>query len=707
MNHLDYDTDATTDNNIDSTVFLDRYIFSSKPASTSSKSVKSRHIITSSRQSDLHQTTISYLPSTVSSIDSPLKNDLFDGFSFTQEAVKKHKSEFSLVSKLSGKPSKSKVLKKLGSKITSRKSKEKYQLTISTVKQTAYGNNLATDMNGLSLIKRRVVDQLYNNVINPAVGAKILENAELAFPFIPKTTRSIERLRTSEELINQYKVDFNDLIPVKDTDKTAQKTIHCSFVYNRPKTRQINLWQLSQLPPITFTNTDIIDLHQGDNNYYNLTFFQKRCFSTIGIASVDEKTCDSDNILTSLETSRKERQVEQDDIIEDYSMNASVNDPFDEMDDSVIITMENNNNNNNTIIDNERTQNASCDNIITIDSSPTKISPLKPSQKSLIQPELSQDSQPYSIFPGTYKSPESSALIIGSPSNCFNIQSIPEIHSPANFSKSTLPTYHTTPVETVEIIEIPESPIAVDDDFDTHFNIIQHAASKFGLQNTSSEVKTTFNIPIAAHSNSKSSQKQNFSKFTTPQLRDQMDKWGFKPVRTRKAMIKLLESCNVLVEPVNKELEQADFDKEMPSNLTVQVVDKMSTGDMKKTLTKLGIKHNGSRSQMTSILLSWSQSRNGTHSKIAIETHQDHVSEVIDSVSNNLSDKIMKAIKMDHEKHDSNSIWTRMLCYEPISLDELLAYLEERLDIKLDDKFVRSWCDAHGVTTTTVNSFDC
>ena len=180
-------------------------------------------------------------------------------------------------------------------------------------------------------------------------------------------------------------------------------------------------------------------------------------------------------------------------------------------------------------------------------------------------------------------------------------------------------------------------------------------------------------------------------------------------MRTRKAMIELLESCNVVVEPVERATQESQAIVELP-DLTLQVVDKMSTGEMKKTLSKLGIKHSGSRSQMTSILVSWSQSRSdnlsndvGSNTKAS---KRGNVTEIADSVNNNLSKKILEAIKMEHEKHSVNSLWTRMLCYEPISLDELAAYLETKLAVKLDDKFLRSWCDAHGVTTTTVNSLD-
>lgn len=122
-------TDNTTDNN---SLLLERYIFSSKSTSSLTESPESRPSVTSTRQTTFHQTSISHLSSTLAlnNNTSPPGNDPFHGFSFTQEAAKKHRSEFSLVSKLSGKPGKSKILKKLGSKITSRKAKKNTSLLL-------------------------------------------------------------------------------------------------------------------------------------------------------------------------------------------------------------------------------------------------------------------------------------------------------------------------------------------------------------------------------------------------------------------------------------------------------------------------------------------------------------------------------------------------------------------------------------------------
>jgi hypothetical protein len=667
---------------------------------------------TSTRQTTLHQTSISYLSSTVT---SPPENDPFHGFSFTQEAAKKHKPEFSLVNKLSGKPGKSKILKKLGSKITSRQSKEKYQLTISAAKQACNKNNLAADINGLTLLKRRVVDQLYNNVMSPAVGVNILKNLELAFPFVPKTTRSHERLRTTEELVEQYKVEFNDLIETKKIDEEAKKKTYCLFAYNRPKMHRLKLWKLSQLPPITYTAADVLELHKEDNQYYNLRFVQRRTLSNSAIVT-DEETHGLNHNFGSTVTSREDETENDDSMEKDYPVDASVNDSFEDMDDSVIITMENSNT---SLITTKFTQNGCMGDVITFDSSPANSPPAR-----FQNPCSLLDLSPRHEI--AFLSPRPSKLLATSPSDPITVLSIPETPSLSEKLTESLSPFPTVPVETVEVIEIPESPIAENDDFNSHFKIIEHAAAKFGLQNTSPQtVASSLTMPSPVHGNnrksynsSNKSEKQDFSKLSTPQLREQMDKWGFKPVRTRKAMIELLESCNVVVEPVEKAIEEEQAVEEVLPDLTLQVVDKMSTGEMKKTLSKLGIKHSGSRSQMTSILVSWSQNRNGNHgdsmdscndstsSSNSRANKHGKVSQIVESVNSNLSEKILEAIKMEHEKHSVNSLWTRMLCYEPISLDELVAYLESTLAVKLDDKFVRSWCDAHGVTTTTVNSLD-
>lgn len=698
-------TDNTTDNN---SLLLERYIFSSKPTSSSTESPESRPSVTSTRQTTFHQTSISHLSSTLAlnNNTSPPGNDPFHGFSFTQEAAKKHRSEFSLVSKLSGKPGKSKILKKLGSKITSRKSKEKYQLTISAAKQTSNKNKTTTDMNGLTLLKRRVVDQLYNNVMSPAVGVKVLENLELAFPFVPKTTRSHKRLRTSEELTEQYKVEFNDLVEKKKIKEKTKENACCLFAYNNPKLHRLNLWKLSQLPPITYTATDCLALHKEDKQYYNLRFVQKRSSSNLATVTDEETHSLNHNFGLTVATQDEIVPENRDSVEKDYPMDASVSDSFEEMDDSVIITMENSNT---PSITTKFTQNDCMGDVITLDSSPANSLPAS----SQARCSLLDLSPRHGIPP---LSPRHSALLTTSPSDPITVLSIPETPPPIEELPESPSPFPNVPIETVEVIEIPESPIAENDDFDSHFSIIEHAAAKFGLRNTSPKTLVpSLTMPSLVHGNSKKSssssksEKQDFSKLTTPQLREQMDKWGFKPVRTRKAMIELLESCNVVVEPVQRATQESQAIVELP-DLTLQVVDKMSTGEMKKTLSKLGIKHSGSRSQMTSILVSWSQSRSdnlsndvGSNTKAS---KRGNVTEIADSVNNNLSKKILEAIKMEHEKHSVNSLWTRMLCYEPISLDELAAYLETKLAVKLDDKFLRSWCDAHGVTTTTVNSLD-
>ena len=186
----------------------------------------------------------------------------------------------------------------------------------------------------------------------------------------------------------------------------------------------------------------------------------------------------------------------RDSVEKDYPMDASVSDSFEEMDDSVIITMENSNT---PSITTKFTQNDCMGGVITLDSSPAN-SPPASSQAPCSLLDLSPR---HGIPP---LSPRHSALLTTSPSDPITVLSIPETPPPIEELPESPSPFPNVPIETVEVIEIPESPIAENDDFDSHFSIIEHAAAKFGLRNTSPKTLVpSLTMPSLVHGNSKKS----------------------------------------------------------------------------------------------------------------------------------------------------------------------------------------------------------
>lgn len=247
--------------------------------------------------------------------------------------------------------------------------------------------------------------------------------------------------------------------------------------------------------------------------------------------------------------------------------------------------------------------------------------------------------------------------------------------------------------DTIEVIEIAESPYGsgCESEEDDYFEIFEHAAKRFKdkLDISLPPVESPLRMQITAPD------LPNYDKMTTPQLRDQLDKWGFKALKTRKNMIELLKSCKVYAEPQQAIPDVSnDNNDAAPCNLppVSDSIDAMSTGELKKIMGRIGIKHDGSRSRMIDIIKKCYSSPE--------KDKTDDFESMDSTMRSNIAVRISEHIKQD--KDSVSSIWVRILCFEPIGLDELSVFLEARMDIKFDPKFLRNWCDSHGVTTTLV-----
>lgn len=44
--------------------------------------------------------------------------------------------------------------------------------------------------------------------------------------------------------------------------------------------------------------------------------------------------------------------------------------------------------------------------------------------------------------------------------------------------------------------------------------------------------------------------------------------------------------------------------------------------------------------------------------------------------------------------------WNKILTFQPLNVDEFCSFLNQLLSMNLTPKYIRDWCDRHGVTTT-------
>lgn len=671
-----------------------------------------------------------------------------DTISFTQIARKEHKDEFDLLSKLSGKKSKAKQMKTLSSKISSKKSKQKFQLeldfvTVPSSSPSATNSNSneidGKDLNKLMILRKKAVklpSELYSRVISPALGKQIIETAELKFPLIPITSHSLQRKETIEALMARY--DVSDSADNRDSKKAQD--LFCSF-YNRPP----SMFQYLQLAPIGLTKSDLLILHENDDEYFKFDmdacrnrkraakehlepeFSKKKSpLPTPRIDSSQATRLESGTSHISESDADElcwELTPGEEDVLSMSEKDAITATDEDEYEEIVILhsfehgfqdSVKWSSQNDLSIRPNALTQLP-----ISLESSPCKEEASAPSLQNT-SPVL-----------GSKLRPNTKSSTWGSVHEIITIDS-PEVQKPLiSTSLADAETLIESPLKgrsqqpsiskipepnAIEIIEIGESPNGSDceaDDED-YFELFGRAASRFSTvidtnksisknQDTSIEPATAaFSVATSEPLSSKKKRADllDFDTMTTPQLRDQLDKWGFKPVKTRKAMINLLKSCSVYSKDVSavpsQETPPTSVDV-LPTEFQVPVtaIDEMSTGELKKLMARLGIKHNGSRSGMVEIA---SKLYPNPALPGAQETSDTNlVGSIPKTLEQNISSQISRFLKEDTS---INSLWTRILCYDPIGLNELCDFLESKAGIKFDVKFVRNWCDKHGVTTT-------
>ncbi|VVT46956.1 uncharacterized protein SAPINGB_P001471 [Magnusiomyces paraingens] len=127
----------------------------------------------------------------------------------------------------------------------------------------------------------------------------------------------------------------------------------------------------------------------------------------------------------------------------------------------------------------------------------------------------------------------------------------------------------------------------------------------------------------------------------------------------------------------------------------ISTLEKIPTKELRELIKRYGFKPVRNRSRMIELLKDcYGKSptpASFTEDKITFNSNSDKALDI------EISRRISTAFLTEDFAKD---IWTKILTYEPLNLDEICGFLEEKLGMKLEHKFVREWCDQHGVTTT-------
>lgn len=169
---------------------------------------------------------------------------------------------------------------------------------------------------------------------------------------------------------------------------------------------------------------------------------------------------------------------------------------------------------------------------------------------------------------------------------------------------------------------------------------------------------------------------------STGELKNMIDLFGFRPVRSRSEMIERLKEC-CLKDTGN-----------MP---------KGSLNSIKRSSIRSGASTPDSIISSPKINSSVSTLVESIDSAGTTQVENDNPSEVVETedLDGKISRRISEALKTQEYFND---IWVKILTYQPLDLEEFCKFLNTKLTMYLSTKFVREWCDKHGITTTTANN---
>lgn len=236
--------------------------------------------------------------------------------------------------------------------------------------------------------------------------------------------------------------------------------------------------------------------------------------------------------------------------------------------------------------------------------------------------------------------------------------------------------------------------------------------------------------------------KRDLDKMSTGDLRLLLDRYGFKPTRSRSRMIELLKECyakprasgkpaslvptplhSTTTDPVSVSsvpaiaAGSAAADKKSGDG-SGKALEKMSAKELRGLLDSYGFKPVRGRLRMIELLKDCytpvAPDSLNTSSSAAVVTDSivPAVSETAASAAGTsildtereLDGEISRRISTALTTEEfARATWTNILTYQPLNLEEFCSLLNENLQMKLSPKFVRDWCDQHGVTTTVAD----
>lgn len=574
--------------------------------------------------------------------------------SFTQAALKDEKKENDIYLKLAGNGNRKKMGAYLNAKITSKNiqsrlslsklglsledptfelpkfpylpksefnNAQQQQLVFSEnrifLKALAGGNDAENNLKKKRRSKRKSSEPAtFDKILDPEEAAERIKNFKVSFFFIQESDEyyekrmsvSISELYSTNKniysvFLNQERgvngekeIDVEDarnviiIDPLSSSSKPidrAQIKRHRACYFQQPK---VSLWEYSHLPPPGFTQSDAEVLHKNDYEYYHDQYVNNRNNNQMLVDSESDNATDVEEFEGEIPSSIYEPEPLS------YSKNrGKLLSGLSKVHEIPLLGNVN---------------------IVSISDSDSEADYSRNSLIDLVTPLRSRNSAQESMNLRSKSSNHISGLT-NIPHDNISTRDIPENREDLNNDESLCEDSE------VEIIMIPESPTAA--------SPAPLASDKIWSNLLSTEFSSISEKGLYQK------RKRDFTKFTTEELKVQVDKWGFKSPRSRTGMIDLLDSC-VVLSPMQRDLKSSrkensgnkyngntnGFDespiKSTKSCLnkaippmddggifwglpkTKRDLDKMSTGDLKILLDKCNLKPVKSRLKAIEIL---------------------------------------------------------------------------------------------------------
>lgn len=580
----------------------------------------------------------------------------------------------------------------------------------------------------------------YDKVLSCEIAVERVKNSHLYFKYIPMIKEQYEQILNTE-IKNQYLTRFEKLNRCITSSQTVEEKYKLCKFFRRHKELNTTLWEYASIPPefnfeeaenneedFRLTLSDLNSLHDTDKEYYSDQLLACSMLSeTILPKSRSNSNTDIHTEVKVEKVIENNQCYSSSDLELDMTGIYEIEDSDDGMSEPLFPQA-------NTI-----TQG--------IGSSVSEGVTTTFSEKSNLPFRVYNDTNDDIIVTNVT---ETKNKIFQTPSKCNS--------NTSNVSKASITKDNYTSEEIIEIIEIPGTPSPQND----RLSLRLLSKDLTDATDTYSNIQQINDDELFYRR-----QKQDFSKLSLKELKKQMDDWGFKPCRSRAENIEILNSCNVYL-PIQKAMPSLKHGQQRtakdPSEVgeilgeitnthtnttkklpkTIRQIEALSTGDLKSLVVSFGFKPVRSRTEMIELVkecclkdnckmpkgslnhikkTSINSEKSTANSTISSSSGNSPAGTLVESVysaettqvdlespsqvletedlDGKISQRISEALKTQEY---FNEIWVKILTYQPLDLEEFCKSLNTRLTMYLSTKFVREWCDKHGITTTTANS---